>query len=86
MERTSVADRQLIALLNDRDGLETAVVLIDGRRFDVRNIAWGYDVGDEYAHVTTNVSPRVDATSIDVFYTAEVVSAMDANGAVLYPG
>jgi hypothetical protein len=25
----------------------------------VFNIAWGYDVGNEYSHVTSNVSPEL---------------------------
>jgi len=28
------------------------------------NIAWGYDVGDEYSHVTSNVSPAVKGSAV----------------------
>lgn len=43
-------------------------------------------MGDRYAHVTMNISPSLDGTSIDFFYTSEVVSVSDRNGAVLYRG
>src|SRR5262245_18554217 len=47
------ADSELIALLRGRDGPPTDVPLRDGRRLRVFNIAWGYDDGDLWAHVTT---------------------------------
>jgi len=56
------------------------VVLAVGRRLDVRNVAWGYDMGDEYAHVTTNISPDVEEASIDVFFTNEVRAVLDSDG------
>lgn len=34
------------------DGRLTYLVLEDGRRFRSFNIAWGYDLGDTFAHVT----------------------------------
>jgi hypothetical protein len=46
----------------------------------VRNIAWGYDIGDEFAHVTTNVSPAVEGASIDFFFTSEVRAVIDEDG------
>lgn len=39
----------LVALLNARDGIGTLVDIQDGDTFTVSNIAWGYDLGDEYA-------------------------------------
>lgn len=49
----------MIALLRDRDGMPTTVTLRDGRELTVWNIAWGYDIDDDYAHITTNCSPSV---------------------------
>jgi hypothetical protein len=59
-------------MLMSRDGLETEVELTDGRRLRVLNVAWGYDAGDHYAHVTTNISPRVPGSDIDFFFTNEI--------------
>lgn len=53
------------------------MVLRDGRRLVVYDIAWGYDFGDQWAHVTTNASPGVEGASLDFFYTSEVVSVID---------
>ena len=50
-------DEALLHLLQARDGRLTYVLLADGRRLPVYDIAWGYDMGDEYANVTTNCSP-----------------------------
>jgi hypothetical protein len=52
-------------------------VLIDGQRYLVFNIAWGYDEGDEWAHVTTNISPRIEGEHVDFFFTSLVVAALD---------
>jgi hypothetical protein len=57
--------------------MATRVDLIDGRMLAVWNVTWGYDMGDDRAHVTTNCSPFVDSEPIDVFGTAEVVSVFD---------
>jgi hypothetical protein len=78
-------DQALIGLFVERDGMASAVTLADGRRLVVHNIAWGYDAGDSYAHVTTNVSPEVPSTSIDFFCTIDVVEVFDEYGAVIYP-
>lgn len=79
-EQPPPADKALIELLNGRDGRKTTVVLVDGRRFDLWNIAWGYDMGDEFAHVTTNCSPFVEGTRLDVFFTNEVAVVLDERG------
>ena len=39
--------------LHDRDGVETVVIRRDSRRRVVYDIAWGYDLGEKWAHVTT---------------------------------
>jgi hypothetical protein len=78
-------DESLISLFRDRDGRTTRVILRDGRLLTVLNIAWGYDMGDEFAHVTTNVSPSVEGTSIDFFYTSDVETVSDpSSGDVLF--
>ncbi|MDT4892338.1 MAG: hypothetical protein QOE97_1373 [Pseudonocardiales bacterium] len=59
--------------------------LRDGTTLVVHNIAWGYDDGDDSAHVTTNISPRLDGTTIDFFCTSDVVSLADPQtGAALH--
>ena len=78
-------DESLISLFRDRDGRATRVILRDGQLLSVLNITWGYDMGDEYAHVTTNVSPSVEGTSIDFFYTSDVETVSDPSpGDVLF--
>lgn len=78
-------DADLVDLLNARDGLGTLVDVQDGPTFTVFNIAWGYDLGDEYAHVTTNASPFVAGHPIDFFFIDRVTEVRDAStGKVLY--
>ncbi|MFE7709760.1 hypothetical protein ACFU6I_29125 [Streptomyces sp. NPDC057486] len=84
-EQPPPRDETLLQVLQDRDGLPSEVVLDDGKRLTVFNIAWGYDLGDEYAHVTTNISPDVEGASTDFFQTGSVVAILDpVNGAVLF--
>lgn len=80
VEQPPPADNALIGLLHQRDGRKTTVVLMDGRRLDLWNIAWGYDMGDEFAHVTTNCSPFIEGSSLDVFFTNEVTMVLDEKG------
>lgn len=84
MQQPAPVDESLIALLNERNSLPTEVVLADGRRLHVRNIAWAYDMGDEFAHITTNCSPFVDRLPIDFFFTSEVEAVIDEHGHDLY--
>jgi hypothetical protein len=65
-------DKSIIDIFKSRDGLETKVELKNGRLISVWNIAWGYDIGDEFAHITTNISPNVDNATIDFFFTNEI--------------
>lgn len=65
-------------ILEKRCDLETHVKLDDGRKIVVWNIAWGKDIGDEYDHITTNISPDPDCGhTVDFFYTSEVVEVID---------
>jgi hypothetical protein len=70
-------DEDILAVLQLRDGSPTKVMLADGSAALVFNIAWGYDIGDEYSHVTTNISPGVHGAQIDFFYTSEVTRLVD---------
>jgi hypothetical protein len=81
---TQPVDVDVINLLMKRDGIPTRVTLANGRELTVHNIAWGYDTGDEHAHVTTNISPEVDGASIDLFFTNDIRSVSDpASGETL---
>lgn len=80
MNQPKPADTELIELLQRRDGHRTILVLRGGRRLSVINIAWGYDIGDEYAHVTSNTSPGIDGESVDFFSTSEVEIVLDEAG------
>ncbi|MGC7151362.1 hypothetical protein [Paenarthrobacter ureafaciens] len=78
-------DTGLVDLLNARDGIGTLVDVQDGDTFTVFNIAWGYDLGDDCAHITTNASPFVAGQPIDFFFTDKVTQVRDAStGSVLY--
>jgi hypothetical protein len=70
-------DLRVLAVLQERDGVETLVDLEDGSRRMVWDIAWGYDMGDEYSHVTTNISPGAPGRPVDSFFTNEVVALVD---------
>jgi len=77
--------RLIVPLLQARDGRNTALKLSGQRALEVYNIAWGEDLGDDFDHLTTNISPEVDGATVDLFFTDEVVSVIDpANGAVLW--
>lgn len=77
-------DGELIDLFRARDGHLSTVLLVDGRRLQVLDIAWGYDWQDEYAYVTTNWSPGLPGLSIDFFFTSKVLTVLGDGGAVLY--
>jgi hypothetical protein len=72
--------RTVIEILKHRCGEWTKVFLKNGQQLDVFNIGWGYGLGDDYAHVTTNTSPSSDEVkNIDFFYTNEVIRLEDAD-------
>jgi hypothetical protein len=75
---TQHADGELLDLLMRREGIPTLVTLNSGLQVTVHNIAWGYDIGDQYAHVTTNISPRIASASIDFFFTSDIRSIADS--------
>jgi hypothetical protein len=82
-EPAEPADAEFVDLLVRRDGTRTFVRLQDGRRLSVCNVALAYDEGEPYAHVTTNISPRVDGASVDSFSTCEITALEDETGALL---
>ena len=74
-------------ILESRDGRASIVELASGERLKVHNIAWGRDMGEDWEHITTNVSPDVPGESIDWFLTSDVVRVIDpTNGSLLWSG
>ena len=77
--------RRIVPLLRARDGQKTTVELSGSRSFEVFDIAWGEDIGDDYEHITTNCSPGVGGADIDLFFTDEVMRIVaPENGEVLW--
>ena len=77
-------DKKLIEILKHRDALLTKLELRDGKVISVWNIAWGYDLGDDFAHVTTNVSPDQPGYDTNFFYTSDVAKVIDGdNGQII---
>lgn len=70
-------DKSVLALFKKRDGLATLVLLKDENTFIVLNIAYGYDLGDEFAHITTNISPSIEGESIGFFFTSSIAKIID---------
>lgn len=72
MNNTEHKDNEILEQLKRRDGIETEIVLKDGTKLIVWNITWGYDIGENFAHITTNISPNIEKAEIDFFYTNEI--------------
>ena len=73
-------DARIIQVLADRAGTPTHVHLADGQVLNVLNVAWGYDMDDPYAHVSTNISPSVDdleSFPFEFFFTYSVIRVSD---------
>ena len=80
-----IKDQNIIEIFKITDQLEKVVHLVNDRILIVWNITWGYDLGDEFAHITTNISPKVKNSTIDFFYTNEIEKIEDrTNGKILY--
>ena len=85
IDQPQPCDEAVLEVLQERDGVASQVMLSDGRLLVVFNIAWGYGLGERFAHVTTNISPGVEAAVVDVFSTALVEAIIEPDdGAVLY--
>ena len=66
-------DRVLDAL-RYKDGEACDVTLENGDVVRVFNIAWGFDMDNPVAHITTNISPSPpDTHTVDYFEADEVV-------------
>lgn len=80
-----IKDQHIIDIFKTTDQIEKVVYLDNNSNLTVWNIAWGYDIGDEFAHVTTNISPEIKNSDIDYFYTNEILKIEDRkNGKTLY--
>jgi len=80
-----IKDKHIIEIFKTTDQIEKAVYLDNNSTLTVWNIAWGYDIGDEFAHETTNISPEIKNSEIDYFYTNEIQKIEDrTNGKTLY--
>lgn len=78
-------DQNIIDILISRDGQPTVVHLADKRVLKIWNIAWGYDIGDDFAHITTNISPEIKNSNIYYFNINEIQKIEDqTNGKTLY--
>jgi hypothetical protein len=72
------AGKTIIEILKHRCNEWTRVVLQSGQELKVFNIAWGYDLGDDYAHITTNISPpNEEIINSDFFKVDEVIKLED---------
>jgi hypothetical protein len=79
-------DVAILGVLQDRGGRLSEVQLKDGRLCKVWNIAWGYDAGDTWSHITTNISPEIAGQDIDFFFTHEVHTVQAPESADLLVG
>ena len=73
-------------ILQERSGRWTLVELTGNRSFRVFDVAWGRDMGDEFDHITTNISPGPkEPHSLDFFFTSDVLKIIDPeSGDVLF--
>ncbi len=73
-------DSKVLDVLRERDGQLSIVELADGTSLRVWNIAWGYDAGDSFAHVISNVSPDApeEGDDFDFFFTSDVAAVRSA--------
>ena len=72
-------------ILKSRDGELIKVITSDGTTYRVWNIAWGYDLGTDVAHITANISPGVEGEEVHFFHANEIVSMVDLeSGAVWF--
>ena len=70
-------DKEIIQLLRARHGIETELILRNGEKKKTWNIAEGYDLGEAYANLTTNISPSIDGATIDLIKTSDIIEIID---------
>jgi hypothetical protein len=68
-----------------RTGSWSRVHLRSGQTCLVWDIAWGFDLGEDVAHITTNISPGPGVEcAVDFFHADEILRIEDEeNGAIL---
>ena len=73
-------------ILRTRDNELSLVSLRCGRSILVRTIAWGYDLGEDVAHITSNVATDPsEELELTLFHANEIVEIVDPdNSAVLF--
>jgi hypothetical protein len=67
----------IVKILERRNGTSTIVMLDDGREPYVKDLTWGFDKGDGFAHITTKISPPRGEISPDFFFANEVTKIID---------
>lgn len=70
-------DKEIIQLLRTRHGIETEIILRNGEKKKTWNITEGYDMGEAYANMTTNISPSIDGATIDLINISDIVEIVD---------
>lgn len=70
---------EALNILKNRQGKLSLVTLANNKIARVMNIAWGKDMGAEYSHVTTNISPSIDEMVSDFFLISDVKNIQDEN-------
>jgi hypothetical protein len=76
---TPANGEKILSILKQRSGRWTMVELSDGRTLRVFDIAWGRDIGADFDHITTNISPGPQGEhDTDFFHTFEVAVVRDA--------
>jgi hypothetical protein len=75
----TTADHALaLEILVNRCGRLSKVQLESGAQCLVYDVAWGYDMGEEVAHITTNISPGPGTPcEVDFFHATEIVQIRD---------
>ena len=73
-EEPARIDQSIIDVLVEHDGTVVKVILLDESVHLVLDIAWGYDWGDDSAHITTNCSPGREDLPLDLFLQTKLLS------------
>lgn len=75
----------LLRVLLGRVGVPTTLCLENGATATTRNCAWGRDVGDDWEHLSLNISPAMRPTKFGLLSARDVVRVIDpASGDVIY--
>jgi hypothetical protein len=76
---TPAEGKMALRVLQERCGRWSVVHLFAGHCCRVFDIGWGHDIGADYDHVTTNVSPGpLGEHPVDFFFTSDVARIEDA--------